>query len=203
MKKSIIITSHWIGGTGMKKSIIIKLVVTLVVMLTCGWAVAEEAPQKVKDLAHGPLSQLGTDPVIVAAVKAENAKGKTLDQIQSKDEKWKATAGIVDYMQALMDSECGRHLRQIQGSESYFAEIFVMDNLGANVAMTDKTSDYWQGDEAKFKKSYNGGQGAIFVDAVNFDDSAQAYLCQVSIPVMDGGKAIGAITFGIDVDKVQ
>jgi len=25
---------------------------------------------------------------------------------------------------------------------------------------------------------------------------------QVTVPVMDGGKAIGAITFGIDVDKI-
>jgi hypothetical protein len=88
-------------------------------------------------------------------------------------------------------------------SKPYFDEIFVMDNQGANVAMTDKTSDYWQGDEAKFIKSFNGGHGAIFVDQVKFDDSSQAYLAQVSVPVWDGDKVIGAITFGIDVDKVQ
>ena len=69
--------------------------------------------------------------------------------------------------------------------------------------MTNKTSDYWQGDEAKFKNSFNQGKGAIFVDEVEFDDSAQAYLVQVSVPVMDQGKAIGAITFGIDVDQVE
>lgn len=187
----------------MKKNRVIALLVVIGFFLTCGWAAAEDAPQKVKDLAQATLAKLGTDPVIVSAVKAENAKGKTLDQIKALDEKWKATAGIADYMQALMDSQCGRHLRKIQDSKSYFAELFVMDNQGANVAMTDKTSDYWQGDEAKFKKSYNGGQGAVFVDEVEFDDSTQAYLSQVSVPVMDGGKAIGAITIGIDVDKVQ
>ena len=187
----------------MKKSKIIALAVTLFFLLTSGWAVAEDAPQKVKDLASTTLAKLGTDPVIVAAVKAENAKGKTLDQIKSMDGKWKATAGIVDYMKALMDSECGQHLRQIQDSEPYYAELFVMDNQGANVAMTDKTSDYWQGDEAKFQKSYNGGSGAVFVDEVEFDDSAQAYLCQVSVPVKDGAEVIGAITIGIDVDKIQ
>ena len=98
----------------MKKSKIIATVVTLFFILTCGWAIAEEAPQKVKDLATSTLAKLGSDPVIVAAVKAENAKGKTLDQIKSMDGKWKATAGIVDYMKALMDSDCGQHLRQIQ-----------------------------------------------------------------------------------------
>jgi hypothetical protein len=67
-------------------------------------AYAEKAPQKVIDLANGELAKVGTDPVIVNAVKAENGKGKTLDQIKEKDKKWKATAGIADYMKALMDS---------------------------------------------------------------------------------------------------
>ena len=102
-----------------------------------------------------------------------------------------------------MESECGKHLRGIQNSELYFAEIFVMDNLGANVAMTDKTSDYWQGDEAKFKESFKGGSGAVFVDDVEFDDSSQSYVVQVSVPVMDGAKAIGSITISIDMDKFE
>jgi hypothetical protein len=111
--------------------------------------------------------------------------------------------GIADYMQEMMDSECGRYLAKIQNGSPYFAEIFVMDNQGANVAMTDKTSDYWQGDEAKFKKSFNGGSGAVFVDDVEFDDSTQAYLVQVSVPVKDGERVIGAITFGIDIDRLD
>ena len=181
----------------------ITMIAAIVFILGCGWAMAEEAPQKVKELANSTLFKLGTDPVIVSATKAENTKGKTLDQIKALDEKWKATPGIADYMKALSDSECGKHLREIMNSAPYYSEIFVMDNQGANVAMTDKTSDYWQGDEAKFKKSFNGGSGAVFVDDVEFDESAQAYLCQVSVPVKDGDAVIGAITIGIDVDKIE
>ena len=186
----------------MKQFNIIATIATVALLFTCGIATAEEAPQKVIDLANTTLAELGTEPVIVAAVKAENAKGKTLDQIKAMDKKWKATPGITDNMQALMDSECGRFLITVLDSQPYFAEIFVMDNQGANVAMTDKTSDYWQGDEAKFQKSYNSGTGSVFVDEVEFDDSAQAYLCQVSVPVKDGGKVIGAITIGVDVDQI-
>lgn len=186
----------------MKQLKLITLVTTIAFLFACGLAAAEEAPQKVKDLAYSSLAKLGSDPVIVAAVKAENAKGKTLDQIKAKDNKWKTTPGIADYMKVIMDSECGKHIQKILNSQPYFAEIFVMDNQGANVAMTDKTSDYWQGDEAKFKKSYNGGKGAVFVDEVEFDDSTQAYLCQVSVPVKDSDRVIGAITIGIDIDKI-
>lgn len=163
----------------------------------------EKAPQKILDLANTTLAQMGTDPIIVKAVKEENAKGKTLNQIQDMDKKWQAHAGIADYMKQMMDSECGKHLLAIQNSQPYYAEIFVMDNQGANVAMTDKTSDYWQGDEAKFKNSFKDGQGAVFVDDVKFDDSTQTYLVQISVPVKGGETVIGAITFGIDIDKVD
>lgn len=186
----------------MRKAAIL-LIVSLFVLTSTTLVLAEEAPQRIKDLAQDKLAGYGKDPVIVKAVTAENAKGKSLNQIKEKDKVWQETAGIADYMKALMESKCGQYLRGIQKSEPFFAEIFVMDNQGANVAMTDKTSDYWQGDEAKFKKSYNNGNGAVFVDEVKFDDSAQAYLVQVSVPVLDGGNAIGAITFGIDVDKVE
>lgn len=186
----------------MKRILMLMISVSFLFMGFAMVSAGEKAPQKVMELATSKLEAFGTDSVIIEAVKAENAKAKTLAQIQAKDEEWKAHAGIADYMQAMMNSECGKYLRKIQESAPYFAEIFVMDNQGANVAMTDKTSDYWQGDEAKFKKSFAGGTGAVFVDDVEFDDSAQAYLSQVSVPVKDGGKVIGAITFGIIVDNI-
>lgn len=182
----------------------VLMVIGLLVGYSCGIGfAAEKAPQKVVDLANTKLVAMGSDPVIVEAVKAENAKGKTLDQIKEMDKKWQETAGVADFMQALMDNDCGKHLKSIQGSEPYYSEIFVMDNQGALVALTDKTSDYWQGDEAKFTESYKDGAGAVHISDVEFDDSSQAYLVQVSVPVKDGDKAIGAITIGIDVDKLQ
>lgn len=185
------------------KTIMILLVSILFSFCQISLVFAEAAPQNVKDLARSKLAALGTEAAIVNAVKAENAKGKTLDQIKAMDKTWRDTPGYSDAVKAMMATECSRFLQQLQKSENYFSEIFVMDNQGANVALTDKTSDYWQGDEAKFQKSYNNGSGAVFVDDVEFDDSSQAYLVQVSVPVMDDGRAIGAITFGIDVDKVE
>ncbi len=181
------------------KRVLLGLTV-LILSLTPAWA--EKAPQKVIDLANSDLVALGMDAMIVEAVKAENAKGKTLDAIKQRDEKWKNTPGIDSDMQAMMDSKLGAHLRSIQNKMAFLSEIFVMDNQGANVSMTDKTSDYWQGDEAKFKESFKGGAGAVHISDVEFDDSTQAYLVQVSVPVKDGGSVIGAITFGVNVDEI-
>ncbi len=166
-------------------------------------AADEEAPASVVKMANAELSALGADPIIVAAVKAENAKGKTLEQIQATDQEWQKTAGVTPFMKAMMESPCGQYLRKMQEAKPFLAEVFVMDNLGANVAMTDKTSDYWQGDEPKFTESYKAGKGAIHISKVKFDDSTQSYLVQVSVPVKDGDQAIGAITIGVDLDALE
>ncbi|MCG8565441.1 MAG: cache domain-containing protein [Desulfobacterales bacterium] len=182
---------------------ILALALGALLLCQAATARAEEAPRKIIDLAHARLTDLAQSRVIISAVRTANAKNQSLESIKAMDAQWKNTPGIVDYMQAMMESECGRYLRKIQDSDAYYAEIFVMDNQGANVAMTDKTSDYWQGDEAKFQKAFNQGQGAVFVDQVEFDDSAQAYLVQVSVPVMDGNQVIGTVTFGINVDALE
>ena len=57
-------------------------------------------------------------------------------------------------------------------------------------------------DESKWQKSYLKGAAALFVDNVELDDSSQRFQVQVSVPVVDPatGKAIGAVTFGIDAE---
>ena len=186
----------------MKRITVIAVMCLVVASFGMAFA-AEKAPQAVTDLANSKLAEIGKDPVIVNAVKAANAERKSLSSIQALDAKWKGKAGVADYMQALMENACGKYMRDLQNAVSYIAEAFVMDNQGANVCMTDKTSDYWQGDEAKFKNSFNGGKGSVFVDEVEFDDSTQTYVSQVSVPVVDGDKVIGAITFGVDIDQLN
>ena len=178
-------------------------IIVLVVFALIGVAFAEKAPQKAFELASGELKAYGGDPIIVNAVKQKNAKGETLAEIKKLDAEWKKTAGIDDYMKALMDSECGQYLQKLLDDKKYLSEAFVMDKLGANVAMADKTSDYWQGDEAKFIECNKGEAGTVHVSDVEFDESAQVYSVEVSVPVLDGGEMIGAICFEIDVDQID
>lgn len=149
------------------------------------------------------LQKLGENPVLVAAVKAQNAKGINLDDIKKRDAEWMAKTGVDEGMKALMENEPAKELAKIESSQPFYFELFLMDNQGANVAMTNKTSDYWQGDEEKFKAAYKDGVGAVFVAEPEFDDSAKAYLIQVSVPVIDGGKAIGALTIGVNLDELE
>lgn len=184
----------------MKNLFIVALLV--VCFVSVNLFAGEKAPQKVVNLAN-ELAKYGTNSVIVKAVKAQNAQNLSLSEIKKRDEEWKKTPGISSFMSSLFDSECGKYLAKLQKDLGYCTEIFAMDNQGANVALSEKTSDYWQGDEDKFIKSYNNGNGGILISDIEFDTSSQAYIVQISVPVKDAGKVIGAITFGIDVDKVK
>ena len=177
------------------------LLLTTALALPTG-AVAEQVPAAVSDMLP-TLQSWGSNPVLITAVAAQNAEGKTLAQIQARDAEWRQTSEIDAGMQALLDNAAAQELRRLEQSEPFFFEIFLMDGQGANVAMTNKTSDYWQGDEAKFTESFAGGQGSVHVGDVEFDESAQAYLVQVSVPVLQDGQAIGAMTIGIDLDALE
>lgn len=163
---------------------------------------AEDAPKAVIDLAPS-LEEWGNNPMLVTAVKQQNDKGTSLETIKSTDKEWMAAIGVTPFMKAMMDNDTAGELKKLESTKPYFTEVFLMDNQGANLAMTNKTSDYWQGDEAKFTESFKGGQGAVHIGKVKFDKSSQAYLVQVSVPVMEGGKAIGAITIGVNLDELE
>ena len=104
----------------------------------------------------------------------------------------------------MLANELSDFLRDKQaGSGGTITEVFVMDNKGLNVGQSDVTSDYWQGDEGKWQKTYGMGPAAMFVDEVEKDESTQALQSQASVTIADeAGNAIGAITVGIDLNKI-
>lgn len=53
------------------------------------------------------------------------------------------------------------------------------------------------------KNPYLNGQGGTHISDMKFDDSSQAYIVQVSVPVKGGSKVIGALTVGIDIDQLD
>lgn len=181
------------------------VVVAVTSLLALGQvALAGEAkpPQAVLDLAP-QLAAYGKDPVLVAAVKAKNAKGETLEEAKAIHKKWAATQGMDDLMKSVQNGPAGDRLREILKSKPYFVEGFLMDKNGANVAMAAKTSNYWRGDKAKFLEAYKDGKGGTYVTPVSFDESSQVYSSQISVPVMDGKACIGVLTLGVDAAKVK
>ncbi|MEQ8708862.1 MAG: hypothetical protein RIC36_07710 [Rhodospirillales bacterium] len=149
-----------------------------------------------------------SDPAVVSAVKAQNAKHVSLSEaeIDTLDKTWRAEAksGGGAMVDAALANDLSKLLKaKKEAAGGKVAEMFIMDNKGLNVGQSDMTSDYMQGDEAKWQKSFGKGAGAMFIDEVEFDESTKAFLSQASLTIVDeAGNPIGAITVGINVEKL-
>jgi hypothetical protein len=159
--------------------------------------------KKVQGFVNAKLIPLTSNSVFVSFVTAQNAKKVPLTEIQAIDKKWIAAEEELPIQKEVMSNDCAGELVKNIKALPGVKEAFVMDDQGAVVCENALTSDYWQGDEAKWQKSFNDGKGGVDAGKVKFDKSANANLQQVSLPIIGkDGKVIGAVTFGLSVDQL-
>lgn len=183
----------------------------MVVAATLGsQAMANEFEPALRDLAEQKIMAIASDPAIVAAIQARNTEtgGMAEAAIIDLDKKWRAEVGGSDTptISPVLEGDVAEMLRAIRDeSEGLFTEIFVMDMVGLNVAASDTTSDYWQGDEAKWQQTYGAGAGAIHISEVELDESTQSYQSQISVAITDPATnaPIGAATFGVNIEFLE
>jgi hypothetical protein len=168
---------------------------------------AGEHEGPIRELVQAQIKGWTENPGILTAIRSQNSSHSGLSQadVDALDKKWRTETGASS--RPMINDLLGRPAsKELLGYKNegagLFTEIFVMDNKGLNVAQSDVTSDYWQGDEAKWKKTFLAGPDAIFIDEVEFDESTQTYQAQVSVSIADpdSGNAIGAITVGVNVE---
>ncbi len=149
------------------------------------------------------------DATIIEAIKAQNAMTSGYDaaRIDELDKTWRAEVGSAsDLVDGVLMNAAADFLRgQVDASGGQITEVFIMDAHGLNVAASGATSDYWQGDEAKFQETYSKGPAAVHFGEIEFDESSQTYQAQISITIADpaSGDPIGAMTVGIDAESLM
>ncbi|MDP5085634.1 MAG: type IV pili methyl-accepting chemotaxis transducer N-terminal domain-containing protein [Yoonia sp.] len=160
--------------------------------------------------ARGELTNWLSDPALIAAINAQNAAHADLTEeaVIALDQQWRAEAGNGGgpLIESLLTAPVSTWLLDQQvATAGFVTEVFIMDNKGLNVAQSVETSDYWQGDEAKWQETYSVGPNALHISEVEFDDSTGFYQSQASLSITDPatGEVIGAVTFGINVQNLM
>lgn len=148
------------------------------------------------------LQFLTKNTMLLTAIREQNRKGMTLDQIKAIDEEWKA--GTSPLIKELQTSKAGRFLENIIVQQAgVYNEAFLTDAQGANVAAYPATSDYWQGDETKFTAAFADGKGKVYIGGVEFDESTQSNAVQISVPMDYGDETIGVLVIGVKVSAIE
>lgn len=165
-------------------------------------------PQMQAFLENEIMTWAGSD-VLLAAIRDQNAAtaGYSQNEIDALDQAWRAEVGLAQRptIEPVLNNAAAEFLREVVAAAGgAVTEVFIMDARGLNVAASDVTSDYWQGDEAKFSETYPKGADAVHFGEIEFDESSQTYQGQISIPIVDpaSGQVVGAMTVGVNAEAL-
>lgn len=147
-------------------------------------------------LAHevDVLVTVGTNNLLQEELESINlANENQLSALRALDESWREADQnndnslpiIVDVLTHPIADE----LTLFQATFAEHAEVFVTDKFGFNVASTNRTSDFSQGDEVWWQSAYNSGQGAIFIGQPEFDESVGKQSIVMAVPIYERNSA--------------
>lgn len=147
--------------------------------------------------------------IVRLSVENQNKKYKDISEqdVLALDNKWREETKSKDQLliSATLSNPLSSYLTRVQAhSVGLYTEIFAMDSHGLNVGQSNISSDYWQGDEAKFQKTYPVSYNAVFVDDPEYDKELGIWRVQVNLTVSDEEqKAIGAITVEMNLSELE
>jgi hypothetical protein len=136
------------------------------------------------------------------------ATGSPEEIIRQIEERWQSSDPNLPNSVAfnLIHNPASDILRSIMDidkkSESKFkyAEIFVTNQYGANIAQSHKTSDFRQDDESWWQKAKQNG---IFLSESGYDESAGVYSSDIALRIQDDdGNFIGVIKAVVNIESI-
>lgn len=154
------------------------------------------------------LEQWLEEQRLASAVAAYNERRKewTPHKRDLLDEEWREAfqQGNDADVARLVDETLSDQLRMLEvDREGLITELILTDREGMNIAISDMTSDFWQGDEAKFTEAWGLEPGQLQFGPVTYDESTRLFQVHVSRPVYhpESGAPLGVIIVGVNVEK--
>ena len=146
-------------------------------------------------------------PQIIEAIRAQNAMNRplTLERIVQLDDRWRGEFETYTrpMLAEILERPASQYLTErVLEEHGVITEVIIMDMHGLNVAQTAATSDFWQGDEPKYTKTYLSASDRNHVSDIEQGEASNIYQRQISFKVVDPltGQAIGAATITVNAE---
>lgn len=145
---------------------------------------------------------------IVVGVCNDNTKSVKDSDFEALDAEWKRQSKEQEQpvIARALTNPLSLRVTQIQAqNDGLFLEVFVMDQKGLNCGQSSVTSDYWQGDEAKWQKTFAVGPDAYFVDEAELNEDLGVWATQVSLTIKDkvSGAPLGSVTYEVNLTELD
>jgi len=183
------------------KSVFKQALLGVVLMAAVAVSGFAQAPPEMKAKLDAEMKQLqavSVDPQVVAAVKAYNATTPSAEAAAMTNDKWHALTLFDPFVRNVAKTPLSAFLKT--KDSDVVAKIFVSGADGGKVGFDAKTEHWTHKGMPKHEVPMSG---KTWIGPVKVDDSTGLVMIQVGMPVMDGGKAIGSIVFGLRADKLR
>ena len=138
-----------------------------------------------------------SSPIVVEAVLAQNKKGPIVGM---DNKKWKTVPESDAIVKGFINNEAAKFLKtEIAKTEGIVVGFFLNGAQGEKVAFSDKTGSYIHKGSPKFDVPFTTGKP--WQGKPEWED--KIYVIQISVPVLSGGKPIGALVVEIDGSKLE
>ncbi|WP_417567557.1 hypothetical protein [Marinobacter sp.] len=174
-------------------------------------ALSETEESRIRALADRLIKELHGTLNIHQAVEA-GPRQQSFTDVMTQDSVWQVLAPD-------MPTALASYVLQLPGSRALHgwkvahnglvSEAMVINDMGTLAAMSELTSDYWQGDEPKYqevvKNTRRGlvGLEALYISPIRFDASTSQFQVTISAPVepIEEGVPRGIIVLGLNAEE--
>lgn len=173
--------------------------------INAGFDLDKTESAQISATAHDLFRSLEAQVPPTAAIEA-GPDTTSLSEILNLDAQWQALA-------PRQHSEMARFIASQEASiamnrwqknhQSLVTEVMLTNSIGALVAMSGLSSDFWQGDEAKFEHHIRKDANSLYISPVYYDESTSRFQVVVSKPIIaeDRWIPLGVLVIGLDVEE--
>ena len=171
--------------------------VMLLAIVVRGADAPDAALQAKIDAQMKVVRDWANDPVIVNAVRAQNAS-LPADYAGMSQDKWAALTIMDPFVRSFTKNDVGQFLK---GKKTdLILRMFVSDANGIKVGFSSKTLSWSHKGDPKHEQPMGG---KIWQGQLEQDKASGLQQVQVSVPVLDGGKPVGSLVVGLSISKLK
>lgn len=174
-------------------------------------ALSEEETRRITELSGRLFKEMNSVLDINQIIEA-GPRQESFTDVMTIDSQWQALVPVTtpDLAERILALPGSRALLAWQESHrGLVTEVMLINDMGTLAAMSQLTSDYWQGDEPKFQRVMENrvtgteAERRLYISPIRYDTSAARFQITASTPVVPGhGKsAIGVAVIGLSIEE--
>ncbi|MBE2222238.1 MAG: GAF domain-containing protein [Anaerolineae bacterium] len=134
------------------------------------------------------LETLASNNIIIQAARAKNESYDDSDdppsrQIAIASGQWAGTTVEDEIVKAVLENDAAAELIRFQQLFPDNVQLLVTDKYGGQIAATQRTRDYFKGDEAWWQETYIDGLGSVYIGEPIYDSANRTYSITIGVPI--------------------